>query len=55
VPSQRYALTTRALRRPSLERILRHADAFDQDVGAAWRDEKVLATMRDYVARTIKR
>jgi enoyl-CoA hydratase len=55
VPGQSYALTKRALRRPTLERILRHADAFDQDVGAAWRDEKVLATMRDYVARTIKK
>jgi len=55
VPAQSFALTKRALRRPTLECMLRHADAFDQDVGSAWRDESVLATMRDYVARTIKK
>jgi enoyl-CoA hydratase len=55
VPAESFTLTKRTLRRPAIERMLRHADAFDQDVGRVWRDESVLAAMRDYVARTIKR
>jgi enoyl-CoA hydratase len=55
VPRTSFALTKRILRRPAVERMLRHADAFDQEMAAAWRSDAVLATMREYVARTIKK
>jgi enoyl-CoA hydratase len=54
VPPAAFALTKRQLREPVLERIHIGA-AIDAAVQDAWASAEVLAAIRDYVARTLKR
>ncbi len=50
----RFRLTKRQLRRPSLDRIARHApDTADPEVLAAWREPETLAAIRAYVEQTL--
>jgi enoyl-CoA hydratase len=54
VPADAFALTKRQLREPALRRM--HAGGeTDAIVRAAWASEPVLAAVRDYVSRTLKR
>jgi enoyl-CoA hydratase/carnithine racemase len=54
IPSAAFALTKRQLREPVLERIQVGA-AIDALVQNAWASDEILAAIRDYVARTLKK
>jgi enoyl-CoA hydratase len=54
IPSTAFALTKRQLREPVLERIHVGA-AIDAAVQQAWASPETLETIREYVARTLKR
>ncbi len=53
-PTQAFALTKRQLQQPTLDRLDRHAPAFDPDVARIWADPQVAESMRGFVAKTLK-